>query len=224
MQKSGYAGAREMSKEIEHLYGFQKTAPDHLDSGNWQTVMDVYVKDKYHLGLSRFFESENPHARQTLLARLLEVDRQRIHQFSPADRALLAREYAQTVVRDSAACNAQVCGNAVLRRYLIRQLRIIGSVEAAARVDLAFRRSLESRPSAPTRSPKRPADTLADLRKLSFSMITWAQQVPVVWRLKAIPWWVWLLLASVYTAVTLMPARARRNTGVQALEIGRKAQ
>jgi cobaltochelatase CobN len=224
MQKSGYAGAREMSKEIEHLYGFQKTAPDHLDSGNWQTVMDVYVKDKYHLGLSQFFESENPHARQTLLARLLEVDRQRIHHFSPADRALLAREYAQTVVRDSAACNAQVCGNAALRRYLIRQLRINGSVEAAARVDLAFRRSLESRRSAPARSPKRPAETLADLRKLSFSMITWAQQVPVVWRLKAIPWWVWLLLALVYTVVTLMPARARRNTRVQALEIGRKAE
>jgi cobaltochelatase CobN len=27
MQKSGYAGAREMSKEIEHLYGFQRRLP-----------------------------------------------------------------------------------------------------------------------------------------------------------------------------------------------------
>src|SRR6185436_14403242 len=27
MQKSGYAGAREISREIEHLYGFQRTTP-----------------------------------------------------------------------------------------------------------------------------------------------------------------------------------------------------
>jgi hypothetical protein len=55
---------------------------------------DGYLReDKYHLGLQRFFQSENPHAGQMLLVRLLEVDRQRIHEFSPKDRALLAREY-----------------------------------------------------------------------------------------------------------------------------------
>src|SRR5262245_43456041 len=82
MQQSGYAGAREMSKEIEHLYGFQATAPDHLNAGTWQQVLDVFVKDKYQLGLRKFFETENPHARQTVLARLLEIDRQRIQTFS----------------------------------------------------------------------------------------------------------------------------------------------
>ncbi|HWW84017.1 MAG TPA: cobaltochelatase subunit CobN, partial [Vicinamibacterales bacterium] len=80
MQKSGYAGAREMSQEIEHLYGFQKTAPDHLNPRTWQSVLDVFVKDKYGLGLRKFFESQNPHARQTVLARLLDIDRQGIYQ------------------------------------------------------------------------------------------------------------------------------------------------
>jgi cobaltochelatase CobN len=94
MRASGYAGAREMTKEIEHLYGVQKTAPDHLDRRTWQTVMDVYVKDKYGLGLRAFFAQENPDARHALLERLLDVDRQGIHRFSAADRSMLQTEYA----------------------------------------------------------------------------------------------------------------------------------
>jgi cobaltochelatase CobN len=142
MQKSGYAGAREMSKEIEHLYGFQKTAPDHLDNAAWNTVLDVYVKDKYKLGLRRFFEQQNPHARQTLLARLLDVDRQKIYRFTPADRKMLLTEYASSVVRDGAACSAQVCGNAALRKHVADQLRAEGLGSAAAKLESAFRRTL----------------------------------------------------------------------------------
>jgi cobaltochelatase CobN len=73
MQASGYAGALEMSAEIEHLYGFQATAKEHVDGTFWQNTFDVYVTDKHGLDLEQFFEQENPHARQGLLARLLEV-------------------------------------------------------------------------------------------------------------------------------------------------------
>jgi cobaltochelatase CobN len=134
MKKSGYGGARQISKEVEHLYGFQKTAPDHLSSETWQTVMDVYVKDKYKLGLDSFFRRENPHARQSMLARLLEVDRQGIHRFSAQDRQQLVREYVDSVKTDGAACTALDCGSstfAKLRNRVAAQGRRHGECSAA---------------------------------------------------------------------------------------------
>ena len=44
-----------------------------------------------------------PHARPTVVARLLEVDRQGIQRFNDADRQLLLTEYAASVARDAAA-------------------------------------------------------------------------------------------------------------------------
>jgi cobaltochelatase CobN len=158
MQKSSYAGAREMSEEIEHLYGFQKTAPDHLDSGNWQKVMDIYVKIGITWDCSGFFNPGNPTRDRRCW--LLEGDRQCIYEFSPKNRALLAREYARTIIRDGAACNAQVCRTATLRGYLVRKLRASGSVQVAARVDRALRRCPESKPSAPARPAKHPVAVL----------------------------------------------------------------
>lgn len=125
MKGSGYAGARQVAREIEHLYGFQKTAPDHLDGKVWQTVLDVYVKDKYKLGLNKFFQSQNPHARQTVLARLLEVDRTGIQTFNPADKRLIVTEYAKSVGVNGAACSAQVCGNVTLRNHVSKAVRAI---------------------------------------------------------------------------------------------------
>ncbi len=220
MQKSGYAGAREMTKEIEHLYGFQKTAPDHLDAGAWQTVLDIFVKDKYQLGLRKFFQGQNPHARQTMLARLLEVDRQGIQRFSVADRKMLLTEYARSVARDQAACNAQVCGNAVLRRHVAKELRETGLAAEAVKMESSFRRVLEKKPvQAGARTLARPAPRLPDLRKPKFSPIIWVSQLRVVWKLKSVPWWVWVGLVCVYTVIAGTLVRTRRREKAVALTI-----
>jgi cobaltochelatase CobN len=214
MQRSGYAGAREITKEIEHLYGFQKTTPDHLSAGTWRTVLDVFVKDKYRLGLRSFFREQNPHARQTLLARLLEIDRQGIQRFSVADRKMLLTEYARSVVRDTAACNAQVCGNAVLRRHVAKQLRERGLMAEAARMESSFRRTMENRPvQAPIKTLVPPAPRILDPRKAKLSAIIWVKQLPVVWKLRSVPWWVWVGLVCIYIASvgTLVRVRRREN-------------
>ncbi|PWU02390.1 MAG: hypothetical protein C5B51_20820 [Terriglobia bacterium] len=217
MQQSGYAGAREMSKEIEHLYGFQKTAPDHLDAANWQTVMDVFVNDKYKLGLRRFFQSQNPHARQTLVARLLEVDRQKIYRFSDADRKQLLSEYASSVTRDGAACNAQVCGNAVLRRYVAQELRKTGAAAEAANMAASFRRSLEKdAPQDKSLIPK-PPPRVNDWRDLGVSVVTWVNQLPAVWHRKTFPWWFWVSILFAYALIA--GTAARRSAANQDMRI-----
>lgn len=135
MQRSGYAGAREMVKEIEHLYGFQATVPEQMPGEFWQRTYDVYVADKLGLGMDAFFRQANPHAQQGILARLLEVDRQGSYRFTDAERAELLRRYADAVRRDGLSCTANTCGNPVLMAHIAQAGR-------AARVDPALLRAL----------------------------------------------------------------------------------
>ncbi|MEQ1945998.1 MAG: cobaltochelatase subunit CobN [Bryobacteraceae bacterium] len=219
MRKSGYAGAREMSKEIEHLYGFQKTAPDHLDGNTWQAVMDVYVKDKHGLGLQKFFEEQNPHARQNVLARLLDVDRQSIHRFAAADRRLLLTEYARSIARDGASCNALDCGTPVLRTYVVNALRDSGLRQEAATLSRAFQKVLSketpredvARKKSPEPAPA-PIPRLANLRQLGKYMITWVDRVQVNFTVKSVPWWGWVGLLLAYAGFAGFRARGNRTS------------
>ncbi|AOZ03272.1 hypothetical protein BKK81_29705 [Cupriavidus sp. USMAHM13] len=118
MQASGYAGAREMFKEIEHLYGFQAATPEQMSGQFWQRTYDVYVADSEGLGMEAFFRASNPHAQQWILSRLLEVDRQGSYRFSAAQRADMVRRYVASVARDGLSCSANTCGNPALMRYI----------------------------------------------------------------------------------------------------------
>lgn len=129
MQRSGYAGAREMYKEVEHLYGFQATVPEQMPGAFWQQTYDVYVADKLGMEMDAFFRAANPHARQGILARLLEVDRQGSYRFTDAERRELLRQYAESVRRDGLSCTANTCGNPVLMAHIARQGK-------AARIDM----------------------------------------------------------------------------------------
>lgn len=117
MKSSGYAGARQMAREIEHLYGMRATAPEQVAPEVWQKTFDVLVADRQNLGLQEFFARENPHAQQMIAARLLEVERQGAYRFSEADRRLLMQAYLDSVRRFGAACTANVCNNAKLKRH-----------------------------------------------------------------------------------------------------------
>jgi len=115
MQNSGYAGAREIFDNLENVYGWQATAPEQFSGSNWEKTYQVYVEDKNRLGLKEFFEKENPHARQYMLARMLEVDRQGSYQFTPEQKERLLREYVRSVASFGIGCSANTCGNRKLQ-------------------------------------------------------------------------------------------------------------
>ena len=135
MQRSGYAGAREMFKELEHLYGFQATSPEQMDGTFWQNSYDVYVADKHGFDMDKFFEKENPFAQQWIVSRLLEVDRQGSYRFSDAERARLVETYVRSVNRHGVSCSANTCGNQRLHQFVAEQAFLIpglGSQELRA--------------------------------------------------------------------------------------------
>ncbi|MEQ1731334.1 MAG: cobaltochelatase subunit CobN, partial [Vicinamibacterales bacterium] len=128
MQRSGYGGAREMAKGLEYLYGFQATAKEQMDGTFWQNSFDVLVNDKHHLGLDQFFADVNPHAQQSILARLIEVDRQGSYRFSESDRATLVQKYVESVARNGVSCTANTCGNIEVNQYIGEQAALISGL------------------------------------------------------------------------------------------------
>jgi len=121
MQKEGYSGARAMMKGLEFLYGWQATAPETVPVGAWQKMYEVYVNDEYKLGLNEFFDKKAPAAKQALVARLLEIDRQGTHRFTVEERRRLVSEYVKLVARGGVTCSANVCGNRRLRDAVLQE-------------------------------------------------------------------------------------------------------
>jgi len=144
MQRSGYAGAREMADHVENTYGWQATTPEQVDASIWEKTYEVYVEDRHALGLKEFFTKENPHARQYMLARLLEVDRQGSHRFTERQRAVLVREYLRSVAASGVGCSANTCGNRILQRYVAGQARRLGETAEARAFQASFDRSLRA--------------------------------------------------------------------------------
>ncbi|MBU2979821.1 cobaltochelatase subunit CobN [Alteromonas sp. C1M14] len=73
MMEHGYAGARTMGSEfVEYLWGWQITNPTLVGDWAWEEVTDVYINDRYGLGLDAFLEqSHNVHVKSNMLAVML---------------------------------------------------------------------------------------------------------------------------------------------------------
>ena len=155
MQRSGYAGAREMAKSMEYLYGFQATSAEQVDGTFWQNSYDVLVADKHGLGLDEFFRRENPYAQQSILARMLEVDRQGSYRFSDDDRANLVRKYVESVARDGVSCSANTCGNLRLHQHIGEQSALVEGLgrEPMQRFGQRLARATGWNPAAFTAAP-----------------------------------------------------------------------
>lgn len=124
VRRSGYAGAREMAREIEYLYGFRATSAEQMSGTFWRTY-DVFVTDKHGLNLDEFFNRENPFAQQSIAARLLEVDRQGSYRFSDDQRANLVRIYVESVAQHGISCSANTCGNLQVNQYVAEQAPLV---------------------------------------------------------------------------------------------------
>lgn len=156
MQKEGYSGAREMMRAGEFLYGWKATAPETVASGVWQKMYDVYVKDEYKLGLKQFMEKVNPAARQAMLGRLLEIDRQGTYKFTAEERQQMVKEYAQNVAQNGLACDANTCGNDKLKQEIAAQVAHTPQMVLTRHEQQTFRRAEMKSTHIPKPSPATP--------------------------------------------------------------------
>lgn len=76
MQASGYNGARYMADLTDSLSLWEQMRPELVTDRDWEAVRDVYLRDRYDLGMDRFFADHNPAARSKLIATMRDaIDR-----------------------------------------------------------------------------------------------------------------------------------------------------
>jgi len=118
MMKEGYAGARFVDKVVEHLWGWQVTVPEAVDSAKWNEMYETYVLDRNGLGIKEMFrQSKNMWAYQSLVARMLETVRKEY--WKPETKVIetLAREYAESVKEVGLVCCDHTCNNPFLTSF-----------------------------------------------------------------------------------------------------------
>ncbi len=118
MMESDYAGARQFMKFTEYMWGWDVTTPDMVKDSDWNEVYDIYIKDKYDLGLDEFLKTENPYQYQSITARMIETARKGYWDASDEVLEDLAEEYAESVADYDVTCCHHTCGNLLLKEYM----------------------------------------------------------------------------------------------------------
>ena len=126
MKKENYAGAREMADFVENMWGWQTTTPFAVDGTKWEQVYEVYMEDKYGLDLEAFFDKNNPWAKQSMAARMLEADRKNYWKAPEEMKKKLAKTYALNVMEKGVACCEHTCNNPMLQQFVANIISLSG--------------------------------------------------------------------------------------------------
>lgn len=95
MQNEGYAGALEILNTVNNVFGWQATVPDVIRHDQWEAMSQVFVEDKYQLGLNEWFDEQQPVAQMQIIERMAEAIRKDYWQASEQAKRALATRYAE---------------------------------------------------------------------------------------------------------------------------------
>ena len=95
MQKEGYAGTLQMLNAVNNFWGWQVMDRNVVRDDQWQEFHEVYVKDRYRLGMREWFEKANPTALAQIAERMLEAIRKDYWKADERTRRELTRIYAE---------------------------------------------------------------------------------------------------------------------------------
>jgi len=118
MMDEGYAGARHIWQGVEHLWGWQVVYPEAVDAAKWTEMHEVWLKDRFELGVEEWFSEHNPHARQGIAARMLEAIRKGYWDAPDELRQELAEIYVTEVAQHDVSCDTLTCDNPELQLFV----------------------------------------------------------------------------------------------------------
>ena len=118
MTQEGYAGAREVMKSVDNMFGWQVVYPEVINDEKWQEFYEVWVKDRYNLKTTEFFDEHNPYARQSMSGRMLEAVRKGFWKADKKTQEDLAKIYVENVVKNGVSCSYVTCDHPELQQYI----------------------------------------------------------------------------------------------------------
>lgn len=99
LMAEGYAGTLSVLDATNNFWGWTSVAREIVRDDQWQEMVDVYVNDKYELGVKEWFEKENPHALAQTMERMLEAARQGYWRADPQTVQMLKERYNDLAAR-----------------------------------------------------------------------------------------------------------------------------
>ena len=115
----GEAGAANTFAEIvQNTYGWNVMKPKAIDKEMWDEIYNVYVKDKFNLGLQEYFEKQNPAALEEMTAVMMETVRKGMWKANEQQIADIAKLHTDLVNKYKPSCSGFVCDNAKLREFI----------------------------------------------------------------------------------------------------------
>ena len=117
MMDYDYAGAREMMKAVEYMWGWEATTPGLVTDSDWDKIYKTLVQDSQNIGVDDFLK-ENAYQYQSITARMIETIRK--GSWTPSDPDTLnnlVNEYVKSVVESGVTCCHHTCGNMKLADF-----------------------------------------------------------------------------------------------------------
>lgn len=116
--KGGAGAANTFAEIVQNTYGWNVMKPKAIDKEMWDEIYNVYVKDKFDLGLQEYFEKQNPAALEEMTAVMLETVRKGMWKASEQQIADIAKLHTDLVNKYKPSCSGFVCDNARLREFI----------------------------------------------------------------------------------------------------------
>lgn len=138
--KGGASAAAGFAEVMQNAYGWNVTKPDVIDNELWNEAYEVYVKDRFGLGIRDYFERQNPAALQEMTAVMMETARKGMWKASEEQLRAIAKLHTDIVDKHKASCSGFVCDNAKLRAFIASK----SNPEAADRYERHIRNVREA--------------------------------------------------------------------------------
>ena len=103
---------------VRNIYGWNVMKPSVIDNEMWDEIYNVYVKDKFNLGVQDFFEQQSPAALQEITAVMMETARKGMWKATEQQLADLSNLHTDLIRKYKPACSGFVCDNAKLRDFI----------------------------------------------------------------------------------------------------------
>ncbi len=119
MKAEGYSGALNVLDTVNNFWGWTAVAPEIVRDDQWSEFAEVYVKDKYKLGLNEWFEKNAPQAQAQIIEKMLEAARKGYWKADPALLKTLAQRWQTLAQNHDLRSN-----NQSFRRFMQQQTAI----------------------------------------------------------------------------------------------------
>ncbi len=107
LMAEGYAGTLSVLESTNNLWGWTAVSDAVVRDDQWEEMVNVYVRDKFQLGIRQWFEKDNPHAQAQIIERMLEAARKGYWQASEATVKELKARYQDLARRFDVATDNQ---------------------------------------------------------------------------------------------------------------------